>query len=172
MHVERGDGAAVRLSVSGSHGTRSDLVGEGGRGARDAREHGVNCARACSSNMLVDTAEWTRRLEAVWEWLEEPHSSTGRWNYRAIEAKVARRWISRCWFDEWVQAVRPITRPESRGYALTWQWVHRAHGHIDTSPAWHHTKPTAKRRALYRQFERSLNEQEQFELAYAPHKRT
>lgn len=80
---------------------------------------GVDCARACSASMVVGHAEWTRRLEAIWEGLVDSGSSTGRWDYRAIEAKLHRRWQSHRWFEEWARAVRPNTRRESRGYALT-----------------------------------------------------
>lgn len=132
---------------------------------------GVNCARACSARMLVDNTEWSSRLEVVWSVLADPCSSTGRWNYRAIEAKVRRRWGSHRWFQEWVRAVRPGTRRESRGYALTWQWIHRAHGHIVTSPAWDGQRPDATQRANYRQFAASLDDEQQRELSYAFTKR-
>lgn len=132
---------------------------------------GVNCARACSGSMLVDKTEWTGRLEAVWEGLADPYSRTGRWNYRTLEAQARRRWRSYRWFEEWVREVRPNTRRESRGYALTWQWIHRVHGHIDTSPAWGDYRPNAAQRARYRQFADSLNHHQQRELSYAFTKR-
>jgi hypothetical protein len=122
---------------------------------------GVNCARACSATMLVDNNEWMRRLEAVWDGLADPYSSTGRRNFRVFEAKVACRWPSYRWFEEWVRAVRPNTRRESRGYALTWQWVHVARAHLDTSPAWNGQMPSAVQRAHYRQFAASLNDEQQ-----------
>jgi hypothetical protein len=125
---------------------------------------GINCARACSATMLVDNTVWTRRLDAVWEGLTDPYSSTGRWNYRAYEAKAHRRWSSYRWFEEWAKEVRPNTRRESRGYALTWQWIHRVHGHIDTSPAWAGKRPTATQRAHYRSFDTSLDERQQERL--------
>lgn len=56
-------------------------------------------------------------------------------------------------------------------YGLTWQWVHVAYAHLDLSPSWHGIRPTIKDRALYRQFENALDEQQQFELASAVHKR-
>jgi|GEM_PF-4426174 len=93
--------------------------------------------------MLVNNEEWSTRLARVWKGLADPYSTTGRWNYRAIEAKIHRRWQSHRWFEEWVR-VRPNTRRESRGYALTWQWTCRAHGHIDTSPAWNGQRPNGR----------------------------
>lgn len=132
---------------------------------------GINCARACSATMLIDNAEWSRQLEAVWEGLRDEYSPSGRWNYRNFEAKVAgRRRLTR-WFHEWADAVRPTTREESRGYALTWQWIHVALGHLDTSPAWDGRRPDAAQRASYRRFEASLTAAQGAELRYALYKR-
>ena len=75
------------------------------------------------------------------------------------------------WFEEWARQFRPGTHYNSVGYGLTWQWVNVAHAHLDLSPAWRGTKPTAKVRHHYRQFADSLDEHQQFELAYALHKR-
>ena len=125
---------------------------------------GVTCARTCSATLLVDNSEWARRLVAVWDGLRDDRSPTGRWNYRNYEAKIAHRRLLYRWFDEWVKECRPATRPESHGHALTWQWVHLAHGHLHTSPAWRRKKPTAKDRARFRQFAESLEEHQQFAL--------
>ena len=125
---------------------------------------GVRCARACSATMLVSAEEWTSR---IWRAGEE----TERRDYRATEAKVTRRLHSWRWFEEWRRHARPSTRDASQRYALTWQWVHVAHAHLDLSPAWRGKKPTAKDRAHYRQFADSLDERQRFELAYALHKR-
>jgi hypothetical protein len=124
---------------------------------------GVTCARACSATLLVDNTDWARRLDAVWEGLRDERSPTGRWNYRNYEAKIAHRRLLHRWFDEWVKECRPATRPESRGHALTWQWVHLAHGHLHTSPAWR-GRPGASERAHYRKFETSLDQEQQREL--------
>ena len=132
---------------------------------------GVTCARTCSATLLVDNTQWARRLDAVWEGLADPYSPTGRWNYRAYEAKAHRRWGSYRWFEEWTKEVRPNTRRESRGYALTWQWIHRIHGHMDTSPAWGGQRPNATQRAHYRQFAASLRTGQRRELSYAFTKR-
>ena len=132
---------------------------------------GINCARACSATMFVDNTEWSGRLKAVWEGLRDEWSPTGRWNYRNFEAKVARRRQLTRWFHEWADAVRPNTRDSSRGYALTFQWIHVACAHLDTSPAWDGQRPTAVQRAYYRQFEDSLDERQRFELSHALHKR-
>jgi len=125
---------------------------------------GVTCARTCSATLLVDNAEWARRLDAVWDGLRDERSPAGPWNYRNAEAKIAHRRPLYRWFDEWVKECRPATRPESHGHALTWQWVHLAHGHLHTSPAWRGKKPTAKDRARFRQFAESLEEHQQFAL--------
>ena len=125
---------------------------------------GVTCARTCSATLLVDKIDLTHRLDAVWDGLRDDRSPTGRWNYRNDEAKIAHRRLLHRWFDEWVKECRPATRPESLGYALTWQWVHLAHGHLHTSPAWRGKKPTAKDRARFRQFAESLEEHQQFAL--------
>ena len=132
---------------------------------------GVTCARTCSATLLVDNTEWARRLDAVWDGLRDERSPTGRWNYRNYEAKIVHRRLLYRWFDEWVKECRPATRPESRGYALTWQWVHLAHGHVHTSPAWGGQRPNATQRAHYRQFVASLISEQQRELRYAFTKR-
>jgi hypothetical protein len=114
--------------------------------------------------MLVTADEWEARIRRVVE--ETPHE-----DYRALEAKMPQRLGMRRWFEEWVRDVRPNTRRQSRSYALTWQWIHVAHGHLDLSPAWRGRKPTAKDRARYRQFEKSLDGGQQLGLALALHKR-
>ncbi len=132
---------------------------------------GVTCARSCSATLLVDNTEWARRLDSVWDGLRDERSPTGRWNYRNYEAKIAHRRLLYRWFDEWVKECRRATRPESRGYALTWQWVHLAHGHLHTSPFWRGRRPNAAERANYRKFETSLDEEQQRGLRSAFHKR-
>ncbi len=121
---------------------------------------GVRCARASSATMLVTAVEWEAR---IWRALED----TPRRDYRTIEAKVWHRLGMSGWFDEWARRCRPSTRDSSQPHALTWQWVHVAHGHLDLSPAWRGKCPSAKDRAHYRQFAVSLDELQQFELAYA-----
>jgi hypothetical protein len=128
---------------------------------------GVTCARTCSSTLLVNNTDWARRLHAVWDGLRDERSPTGRWNYRNYEAKIAHRRLLYRWFDEWVKECRPGTRPESRGYALTWQWVHLAHGHLHTSPAWQGRRPNVADRAQYRRFATSLTGEQQQDLQSA-----
>jgi len=125
---------------------------------------GVRCARACSATMLISPEEWKSR---IWRAGEE----TDRRDHRATEAKVARRLNSWRWFEEWRRAYRPATRDSSHPRALTWQWVHVAHAHLNLSPAWHGKMPTAKDRAHYRHFEVSLDQRQQLQLALAFHKR-
>ena len=132
---------------------------------------GVTCARTCSATLLVDHTDWARRLDAVWDGLRDERSPTGRWNYRNHEAKIAHRRLRYRWFAEWAKDCRPGTRPESRGHALTWQWVHLAHGHLHTSPSWGGRRPNAVERAHYRKFETSLDEQQQVGLASALNRR-
>lgn len=126
---------------------------------------GTRCARACSATRLVTTQEWQDRIRAA-------VTDVRPRNYRATEDKIEHRLhLTNRWFHEWIRKYRPGTHFTSVSYALTWQWVHVAHAHLDLSPAWKGRRPTAKERALYRQFEDSLNDQQQFELAYALHKR-
>lgn len=125
---------------------------------------GVRCARACSATMLIPAAEWEDRL---WAAIKEVR----RRNYRATEAKIEHRRLMSRWFQEWAREYRPGTRYTSVAYGLTWQWVHVAHAHLDLSPAWRGHRPTARERAMYRTFEDSLDEEQQFELAYALNKR-
>ena len=126
---------------------------------------GVRCARACSATMLVTADEWRAR---IWRAGEE----TPRRDYRATEAKIRHRLGMSSWFDEWARRYRPGTRHDSYDLGLTWQWVHVAHAHLDLSPAWRGRKPTATDRARYRQFEATLNEQQQRHLALALQERT
>jgi len=125
---------------------------------------GVRCARACSAAMLVTADEWKSR---IWRAGEE----TERRDYRATEAKISRRLNSWRWFEEWRRSCRPATRDSSQPHAVTWQWVHVAHGHLGLSPAWRGKKPTARDRAHFRQFANSLDERQQFGLANALHTR-
>lgn len=126
---------------------------------------GTRCARACTRSLLISADEWQGR---IWKAIQD----VDRRDYRATEAKIQHRLhLTSRWFQEWARQWRPGTRYTSVTYGLTWQWVHVAHAQIDLSPAWHGKKPTAKDRALYRQFESSLNDEQQFELAYALHKR-
>ena len=125
---------------------------------------GVRLARACSATMLVSADEWEAR---IWRAGEE----TRRRDYRATEAKIEHRLYMTRWFEEWARQSRPGTHYSSVGYGLTWQWVNVAHAHLDLSPGWRGKKPTVKDRHQYRQFEESLDEHQQFELAYALHKR-
>lgn len=125
---------------------------------------GTRCARACTRTMLITAQDWQDR---IWAAIQDVH----RRDYRATEAKIEhRRHLTSRWFQEWARGYRPGTRGTSWPYGLTWQWVHVAHAHIDLSPGWLDAAPTAKDRAHYRQFEGSLNDQQQFELAYALHK--
>lgn len=125
---------------------------------------GVRCARACSATMLVSADEWTSR---IWRAREE----TERRDYRATEAKIHHRLGMTRWFDEWARRNRPDARYGDHNLALTWQWVHVAHAHLDLSPVWQGKRPTAKDRAHYRQFNNSLDRRQQIELALALHKR-
>jgi len=122
---------------------------------------GVRCARACSATMLVSADEWKSR---IWRAGEE----SDRRDYRATEAKVHHRLGMTRWFDEWARRNRPDARYGDHDLALTWQWVHVAHAHLDLSPVWRGEKPTAKDRARYRQFERLLDTQQHLALARSP----
>ncbi len=124
---------------------------------------GVRCARASSATMLVTADEWKAR---IWRAIED----TPQVDYRAIEAKIRHRLGTSNWFDEWAHRNRPGTHPSSVDLGLTWQWTHIAHAHLDLSPAWRGNRPTAKDRARYRQFEASLDDKQQLELAFALHK--
>ncbi len=125
---------------------------------------GVRCARACSATMLVSADEWKSR---IWRAGEE----TERRDYRATEAKIHHRLGRTRWFNEWARRNRPNARYGDHDLALTWQWVHVAHAHLDLSPAWRGKQPTAKDRHHYSRFADSLDECQQFELSYALHKR-
>ena len=94
-----------------------------------------------------------------------------RRDYRATEAKIRHRLHMTRWFEGWARRYRPGTHCSSWPYGLIWQWVHVAHAHLDLSPVWRGRKLTAKARARYRQFEASLDDRQQSELAYALHKR-
>ncbi|MCR6649175.1 MAG: hypothetical protein NVV70_13945 [Cellulomonas sp.] len=125
---------------------------------------GTRTARACSARMLVDHDEWTSRLQGVMRDLP-------RVDYRAVEDKIGHRTSMFRWFDEWARRVRPGSQREAQTYALIWQWEHIAHGHVDLAPAWRELQPVAKDRALYRQFEASLSDDQRSELRYALYKR-
>jgi hypothetical protein len=125
---------------------------------------GVRCARACSATMLVTADEWKAR---IWRAGEE----SPREDYRATEAKIRHRLGMSRWFDEWARRNRPGTHTAAHDLGLTWQWVHVAHAHLDLSPAWRGKEAHRQDRARYRQFEHSLDDKQQLELALALHKR-
>lgn len=125
---------------------------------------GVAAARTCSGRMAVERDSWTARLADVARELP-------RRDFRTLEERVRHRTYMSRWYDEWARRNRPGSRPESRTYALVWLWTHVAHAHVDTAPAWLDRRPTAKQRALYRQFEASLRDDQQQALTYALSKR-
>lgn len=125
---------------------------------------GGRCARACSPTMLVTADEWKAR---IWRASEE----SPRRDYRATEAGIRHRLGTRRWFDEWARRNRPGTPYGAYDLGLTWEWVHIAHAHLDLSPAWRGRKPTARDRARYRRFEKSLDAGQQLGLARALHER-
>ncbi len=121
-------------------------------------ELGLRTARTCSATVQVSIADYLAHLTRLAEALPDI-------NYPPIEASIRHGRNSTAWFQEWA-ACRPRTRNTSRSYALTWQWLHVAHGHIVTSPSWL-APPTAKQRALYRQFDTSLTAHQQEQLRSA-----
>ncbi|MEI2700578.1 MAG: hypothetical protein V9E94_20400 [Microthrixaceae bacterium] len=84
--------------------------------------------------MLVSADEWKSR---IWRAGEE----TERRDYRATEAKIQHRLGMTRWFNEWARRNRPDARYGDHDLALTWQWVHVAHAHLDLSPVWRGKKP-------------------------------
>jgi len=110
-------------------------------------ELGVTAARACSARLRVPQTVFTARLEDLAADLPDVDH---RDRENAVRALTRRR----RWFTDYA-AARPGTRPSSRGYAITWLWVHAAHGHLLTSPAWP-APPDRQSRARYRAFERAL----------------
>lgn len=121
-------------------------------------ELGAPTARACSASMRISTEEWAARVHRALTDL------TPR-DYRALEAQVHELAEHDEWFQQWVHACRPGTRGTSRALAITWLWVHTAHGHLDMSPGWHGRRPDPDQRHSYRQFARSLTPSQQDRLA-------
>jgi len=110
-------------------------------------EMGTAAVRACSARLRVPQAVFTARLEDL-------AAEIGAVDHRDRENAVRALTRRRRWFTDYA-ATRPGTRPSSRGYAITWLWVHHAHGHLLTSPAWL-APPDRQARARYRAFERAL----------------
>lgn len=127
-------------------------------------ELGSRTGRTCSATMRVSADEWEARIYRA---LQDTHCR----DYRQVEAKVRYRAGKSRWFDEWSRVCRPGTRPATQPLAVTWQWVHVAHGHLDQSPGWQGLKPTARDRARYRQFEASLDDTQRSMLDTALNKR-
>jgi len=121
-------------------------------------ELGQRTARACSATVQVSIADYLAHLTRLAQVLPDI-------NYPAIEVSIRHGRNSTAWFQQWAPC-RPHTRNTSHAYALTWQWLHVAHGHILTSPSWPRP-PTAKQRALYRQFATSLTAHQQQQLRSA-----
>jgi len=121
-------------------------------------ELGERTARACSATLRVSIPDYLAHLTALAQVLPDL-------NYPGIEASIRHGRTSTAWFQHWAPC-RPHTHATSHAYALTWQWLHVAHGHILTSPSWPRP-PTAKQRALYRQFATSLTDHQQQQLRSA-----
>jgi len=121
-------------------------------------ELGQRTARACSATVQVSIADYLARLARLAQVLPDL-------NYPGIEVSIRHGRTSTEWFQQWAPC-RPHTHATSHAYALTWQWLHVAHGHILTSPSWLRP-PTAKQRALYRQFDSSLTAHQQQQLRSA-----
>lgn len=125
---------------------------------------GTRTARACSARMTAHREVWTARLTLV-------AAALPRQDYRVLEQKVRHRTHMSRWYEEWARRYRPGSHFEARPYALIWQWIHVAHGHIDAAPAWSGQQTVTTERARYRQFENSLDRYQQQGLAAALHKR-
>ena len=110
---------------------------------------GVAAARACSARLRLPQEALTARLEDLAADLADV-------DYRYHEGTVRALTRRRRWFTDYA-TTRPGTRPSSKGHAITWLWVHHAHGHLLTSPAWL-APPDRQARARYRAFERALTE--------------
>ncbi|CCI54712.1 hypothetical protein BN13_800013 [Nostocoides jenkinsii Ben 74] len=148
--LRRGDRPPLRLPVTGAAAPGHPVLGCGRRSAGYARLDG----RALRPSMHGDHARCRRRMEGrIWRAGEE----SPRRDYRATEAGIRHRLGTRRWFDEWARRNRPGTPYGAYDLGLTWQWVHVAHAHLDPSPAWRGRKPTARDRARYRRFEKSLD---------------
>jgi len=119
---------------------------------------GQRTARACSATLRVDISDYLAHLTHLAQVLPAI-------DYPVIEASIRDGRNSTAWFQEWAPC-RPHTHDTSHAYALTWQWLHVAHGHILTSPAWL-APPTAQQRARYRQFDTSLTAHQQKQLRSA-----
>jgi hypothetical protein len=125
---------------------------------------GVRCARACSATMLVTADEWEAR---IWRAIQDVE----RDDYRATEAKIRHRLGMSRWFDEWARNCRPGQPPQQLDLALTWQWVHVAHAHLDLCTRLAREAPTATGARPLPPVRSSLDDKQQLELAYALHKR-
>lgn len=108
---------------------------------------GVAAARACSARLRVPQTGFAARLEDLAADLPDV-------DHRDREDAVRALTRRRRWFTAYA-AARPGSRPTSKGCAITWLWVHAAHGHLLTSPAWS-TPPDRQARARYRAFEGAL----------------
>ena len=111
------------------------------------RDLGVAAARACSARLRISQEAFTARLQDLAAEMDAV-------DHRDLEIAVRALTRRRRWFTEFA-VTRPGTRPTSKGYAITWLWVHHAHGHLATSPAWP-SPPDREACARYRAFERAL----------------
>lgn len=91
-------------------------------------ELGQRTARACSATVQVSIADYLAHLTRLAQVLPDL-------NYPGIEASIRHGRNSTAWFQEWAPC-RPHTHASSHAYALTWQWLHVAHGHLLTGPSW------------------------------------
>jgi len=104
-------------------------------------EVGERTARACSASMTASPADVVTALGAASRELEI--------DYRGLEDRVRHLARTTRWFTHWARANRPGTRPISHVYAVQWQWLNVASGHVASAPA-------AGAPWGYRKFARSL----------------
>lgn len=105
-------------------------------------ELGERTARARSASMTASPTDVVTALVAASGELEI--------DYRDLEDRVRHLARTTRWFTRWARANRPGTRACSHPYAVQWQWLHVAHGHVASAP-------TAGDPWSYRKFARSLN---------------
>ena len=110
-----------------------------------ATDTGTKTARACSADLLAPAREFIAALARTADDLDSTI------DYRAREDAVRRLARHRGWYRPWARIHLPGSHATSQQYAVTWLWTQHAHGHIDTSPGWHHT-PDHHDRAHYRAY--------------------
>ena len=116
-------------------------------------EVGPRTARTVQQRLIADTRQLHSAIVSTAGELDRSR------DWRVEEDRVRELNDSRhTWVQAWLHERVPGSRPSSSPYAVTYRWIHEAHGLLMTTPAWS-VPPGPDQAAKYRAFEKRIAEQ-------------